>query len=287
MLVDLFIPFSLRSSYGSFLCAGKKGSAASVFSRLLGPTDSAIFSPTADRPGANGSHSAMSNGGAPNAFRIDVQKAVNCLHVALIHLERRHPSSHTNTNVPSPTLPDINRNGTHMNSSMAIAASDTMPKDSPNSSVCATLTPPLGSSSIGSEPNLLGATSVPTTVLADLLKATSATPLYAMECVSSCCRKQGIDERAGISFGSSDTSNGVSLETAFPCFKTLAVDHYLSRFCAGYVYTTIGHYAINVLERHKRHRQAIDLALRLLQLPYCLHRRGYWWTRYSGVACCA
>lgn len=60
-----------------------------------------------------------------------------------------------------------------------------------------------------------------------------------------------------------------------------AEDGFVHQLRAGWVYARCMHTGHRALERLGRHREAIDVLVRLLSLPFCRHSRGVWWNRLS------
>jgi hypothetical protein len=56
---------------------------------------------------------------------------------------------------------------------------------------------------------------------------------------------------------------------------------FLARFSAAWVYTSMATVGVSLLEREKKHRQAVDLLQCLLGGNACPSRRGEWWARLS------
>jgi len=56
---------------------------------------------------------------------------------------------------------------------------------------------------------------------------------------------------------------------------------FFARFCAGWVFASLGTVAISLLEKQKRWGKAVDLLRLLLGGNACVGRRGDWWTRLA------
>lgn len=56
---------------------------------------------------------------------------------------------------------------------------------------------------------------------------------------------------------------------------------FFARFCAGWVFASLGTVAVSLLEKQKRWIEAVDLLRLLLGGNACVGRRGDWWTRLA------
>jgi Fanconi-associated nuclease 1 len=56
---------------------------------------------------------------------------------------------------------------------------------------------------------------------------------------------------------------------------------FFARFCAGWVYASLGTVAASLLEKRKAYVDAVELLRLLLGGNACVGRRGDWWTRLA------